>query len=99
MVHRQKVGFDAPVGAWFKKALRPFAESFFSGGYRFQLLDGDRVQAMFREHAAGRKDLSVQLWMLLVLEAWHEMYVVQKITDEPAQNLPEVLGLQQLVHR
>jgi asparagine synthase (glutamine-hydrolysing) len=96
VVYRPKVGFDTPVGAWFKKSLRPFAESFFSDRYRFQLLDGQRVQAMFREHAAGRKDYSVQLWMLLVLEAWHEMYVVQKISSEPTINLPDLLGLQQL---
>jgi asparagine synthase (glutamine-hydrolysing) len=99
VVHRQKVGFDAPVGAWFKKALRPFAESFFSGDYRFQLLDGDRVRTMFNEHTTGRRDHSVQLWMLLVLEAWHEMYVTQKISTEPTTNLGDVLGLQQLVNR
>ncbi len=92
VVYRRKVGFDAPVGLWFKRELKPFAASFFSPGYPFRLLDGNHVQRLFSEHTSGRRDLSVHLWMLLVLEVWYELYIVQKIGEPPSSALNEVLG-------
>lgn len=93
VIHRQKVGFDAPVGAWLKTSLRSFAESFYSSIGRFQLVDEKHVQVLFAEHLSGRRDLSLHLWMLLVLEVWYQIYEVEKVSSQPVAKLEEVLGL------
>jgi asparagine synthase (glutamine-hydrolysing) len=92
-VRRPKVGFDAPVGRWFKHELRPFAEAFFGGSYPFRLLNGTAVRELGALHFSGRRDLSTHLWMLLVLEVWYQMFIEQNVTSAPSATLTDVLGM------
>jgi asparagine synthase (glutamine-hydrolysing) len=69
---RGKMGFGAPLGAWFRSDLQGFV--------RERLLDGNSpiygylqkpaVEAVIARHATARADLSAQIWALLTLESW-----------------------------
>ena len=93
IINRRKVGFDAPAGAWFKGRLRPVCHAVFSpeaigetGAFSPQ-----EVQRLWHLHLSGRRDLSLQLWIIFVFEVWHRMYIRQGITDSPDFTLTELL--------
>ena len=77
IVERPKVGFDSPIGEWFKNELRPFLTSFLSAAHvdRSGLLNGAAVQNLIGAHLAGARDYSMQIWSILALETWFRMYV------------------------
>jgi len=69
---REKQGFGAPLGAWFRSGLDGFV--------RERLLDPlsplytwlrpGPVARLVADHQAARADLSPQIWALLTLESW-----------------------------
>lgn len=69
---RGKMGFGAPLGAWFRDELDNFV--------RDRLLDPDSpifaylrrepVEALVVRHISAAADLSPQIWCLLTLESW-----------------------------
>jgi asparagine synthase (glutamine-hydrolysing) len=69
---RGKMGFGAPLAAWFRSDLDGFV--------RERLLDPRSplhevlrpapVAALLARHGEARADLSAQIWALLTLESW-----------------------------
>jgi asparagine synthase (glutamine-hydrolysing) len=94
IIDRRKIGFDSPIGQWFKNELRPFLLSFLGPDQigRSGLLDQDTVQTMIRGHLAGRHDYSLQLWSLMALEGWYRMYIEDQITDGTGYQLSDLRG-------
>ena len=87
IVERKKVGFDSPIGQWFKGELRDFITGFLSAENvrKSGLLNPLAVQKLIQDHLSGLKDYSMQLWSVLALEAWHRMYIEGRCEN---QNLP-----------
>jgi asparagine synthase (glutamine-hydrolysing) len=87
---RRKAGFNVPVTRWLQADQRRFVEA--------QLLDRrPTVLAMFRraelerlvrEHVEGRADRSHQLWGLLALSIWSQLFL-----DAPLQAAPPIEAL------
>jgi asparagine synthase (glutamine-hydrolysing) len=94
---RRKVGFDSPIGQWFKGELRPFLHSFLSREQiqRSGLLDGEKVQEVISDHLLGRRDYSLQLWSLIALEAWYRMYIEDGVTNAADYALKNLRGAEQ----
>jgi asparagine synthase (glutamine-hydrolysing) len=94
IAERRKIGFDSPIGQWFKAELRPFLTGFLARDHvaRSGLLDPLRTQAMIAEHLSGRRDYSLQLWSVIALEAWYRMYVEDGVTDGTAYRLKDLRG-------
>jgi asparagine synthase (glutamine-hydrolysing) len=81
IIHRKKVGFDSPIGQWFKEELKDFLTQFLSKEQvsRSGLLNPDAVQRMISDHVSGVKDYSLQLWSIVALEAWYRMYIEEDV--------------------
>ena len=94
ITERRKVGFDSPVGQWFKGELREFLRTFLSreNVERSGLLDPDHVSALVGEHLSGRSDHSLQLWTLVSLEAWYRMYIEDGVLDGRDYRLGDLRG-------
>jgi len=94
IAERTKVGFDSPIGQWFKNELRSFLLGFMAPAQIAQsgLLNPSAVQRLIGDHLSGRRDHSLQLWSLLSLEAWHRMYIEDRITDGSAYRLADLRG-------
>jgi asparagine synthase (glutamine-hydrolysing) len=77
IIHRKKVGFDSPIGQWFKEELKDFLTGFLSKEQvgRSGLLNPEAVQRLISDHVSGVKDYSLQLWSIVALEAWYRMYI------------------------
>jgi hypothetical protein len=48
---------------------------------------------MMGDHFLGRRDYSLQLWSILVLEAWYRMYIEDGINDGSNLNIEEIRGV------
>lgn len=69
---RPKQGFGIPMEAWFRGPLRDFLydhleSSAFAGR---DILRPGKIRLLLTEHLQGRRDNSVFLWLLLMLEMW-----------------------------
>jgi asparagine synthase (glutamine-hydrolysing) len=77
LIDRRKQGFGVPLDVWFRGHLQElFADTLLSPkalsrGY-FQ---PSYIRQLVREHLDGRRDHTLRLWQLVVLERWHQQYV------------------------
>jgi len=94
IAERKKVGFDSPIGQWFKGELRGFLMRFLSREnlQRSGLLNPETVQELIGDHLAGRRDYSLQLWSILALEAWYRMYIEDAVSDGREYRLQDMRG-------
>lgn len=76
-IHRRKMGFGVPVGEWFRGDLREFlietvlSEKSLGRGYFKPVV----VKNIVEQHISRRKDYTLQLWALLMLELWHLRFI------------------------
>ena len=72
VLQRPKQGFAIPLASWLKNELRTWMEDILlsSSGLFCDLFDRKAVERMIALHLQGRRDLSQQLWALIVLEVW-----------------------------
>jgi asparagine synthase (glutamine-hydrolysing) len=81
VLNRPKMGFGAPIGAWFRGDLRELAaDTLFSAQSLGRgLFRPEPVRALWDEHQAGRRDRSAPLWALVCLELWFRELVDGRI--------------------
>jgi asparagine synthase (glutamine-hydrolysing) len=71
------MGFGVPLTAWFRNELKDYLASvilsekalkrgYFNSGY---------LKKIFQEHAGGRVNHANRLYLLLVLEIWHQTFI------------------------
>jgi asparagine synthase (glutamine-hydrolysing) len=74
---KRKQGFALPKDHWFQKELRTAAEDLLLD--RKTLIRGyfqpRTLRRLLQQHATGRRDYSVWIWCLIVLEMWFRMFL------------------------
>ncbi|HZZ83177.1 MAG TPA: asparagine synthase (glutamine-hydrolyzing) [Anaeromyxobacteraceae bacterium] len=88
LVERPKRGFSAPIGAWMRGELRPWAVDLLDGPRlrREGFLDAGLVEGRLADHLRGRGDWEWPLWSALMFESWLEAQA------KPAPALPQTRG-------
>jgi asparagine synthase (glutamine-hydrolysing) len=73
ILNAPKQGFMVPMARWLREDLREMAHDLLSEDRMKQrgYVKPSYVQWLFKEHESGRRNLSDQLYALLVLELWH----------------------------
>ena len=72
MVDRPKMGFGVPINKWLREELQGWASELLDRqlireqGY----LHADPICRMWEEHVSGTADRSVELWPVLMFQAW-----------------------------
>jgi asparagine synthase (glutamine-hydrolysing) len=93
LVGLPKKGFGVPIDHWFRGELQGFTRDVLLGSaaaqrgyYRMPF-----VRRMLDEHAAGTARWHAQLWTLLMLELWLQMYIdrVPSAPPKPALAIDE----------
>ena len=88
IIHREKRGFGAPVGAWFRQELSPLVADLLSKEtvVRRGLLDPEAVARTIDEHERQQADRTDHLLALVNLEIWSRLYLdgesVHDVTGE-----------------
>jgi len=73
IVRRPKLGLNLPIPLWFRGELNGWMRSLLAPERLAErgLLRPEAVAGLIGEHESGRRDHSLILWALVVLELWH----------------------------
>lgn len=85
-----KTGLNLPIALWFRGALRGWLHELLSPqNIRARgLFNVDGVQSILAEHDAGKRDHSLFLWALAMLEVWQQVYFDGRALAEPEYQVP-----------
>lgn len=72
LVYRKKMGFAVPLALWFRRELRDLVRDELLSPRCLDrgILRREGVRDLIDTHQSGERDLSAQLWSLLVFERW-----------------------------
>ncbi|HEX6694051.1 MAG TPA: asparagine synthase (glutamine-hydrolyzing) [Longimicrobiales bacterium] len=89
ILHR-KIGFQIPIGSWFKSELRPLwgriLDDRLVPGIRYE-----RVASIYQSHVRGEGSFEEILWRVAALELWYRRWVLNSsdvlgiVGDRPAE--------------
>ena len=93
-VERPKLGLNPPLGRWLRGELAPLVDRYLSpGAVRQRGWFRPEAVARFREEfQSGRRDFSLHLWGLLVLEEWARQYLDGAAQEAPAARQAEAVA-------
>ncbi len=76
ILERPKLGLNPPLGMWMQREMAPLMERYFSGEAvrRRGWFRPEAVARLREEFRSGRRDYSLHLWALVVLEEWARQY-------------------------
>jgi asparagine synthase (glutamine-hydrolysing) len=77
VMRQPKAGFAAPVDYWLAHDLRPMVDDLLSESQvrRRGLFRPEVVRRYVDEHRRGAEDWSMQIWQLLTLEIWMQLFL------------------------
>lgn len=77
VVRAPKVGLNLPIALWFRRELRGWVRSLLSEDLVRQrgYFRPEAVSNLLDEHDSGRRDHSLFIWAMVVLEVWHRLYL------------------------
>jgi len=77
IIDRSKIGFNPPMGIWLKNDLKGLTEDYLSrlsiekaGFFKYNY-----IRDLLEMHNSGKRDLSLNIWALLVFMEWHRQYI------------------------
>ena len=76
-LNRQKQGFAVPIGSWFRKDMKDFLASnlLSERSLKRGIFKPCQIKDMVNAHLTARADFAHQLWILLMLELWHQQFI------------------------
>lgn len=74
LIERPKKGFSLPIAEWLRGPLKDWANALLDSERidKEGFLSSELVQKKWREHLAGKRDWSSQLWSVLMFQLWLE---------------------------
>jgi asparagine synthase (glutamine-hydrolysing) len=97
ILDRPKQGFGVPIQQWINQQLRAQIHETLTEPRTRQrgLVEPAYVNVLLDEHERGRRDHSIALWSLLMLELWHRRFVddagaVNRVNETASQLTPAV---------
>jgi asparagine synthase (glutamine-hydrolysing) len=90
LVDRPKMGFGVPLGQWLRGPLLEWADDLLSevslseGG----LLEPAPIRTAWREHQSGAHSRHVELWAVLMFQAWRRQMPWSLADDSPSRLQP-----------
>jgi asparagine synthase (glutamine-hydrolysing) len=80
LMARPKQGFGVPLERWFREDLREFASDLLLGTKFRQrgMIEPAFVKALLDDHVSGRRSGHYQIWNLLMLESWFQMFIDER---------------------
>ena len=71
IINKPKLGLNPPMGMWLKDDLKGFVTTYLSKeSVENRGINYTYVSKLLKEHNSGKRDRSLSLWSLIVLEEW-----------------------------
>jgi asparagine synthase (glutamine-hydrolysing) len=92
VLSKSKLGFNPPVAAWLNGELRNLTAALLGDkALRSRnLFRPEAVRRLLELHAANRRDCSLHIWALMMLEIWSRIYVDGRPVDSVQEDIDEV---------
>jgi asparagine synthase (glutamine-hydrolysing) len=76
VIRKKKVGFNPPAPQWINGELKPLIAQFLATEVveRRDMFRPDAVVRLIREHAERKRDNTLKIWALLMIELWQRLY-------------------------
>ncbi|MBC8770467.1 asparagine synthase (glutamine-hydrolyzing) [Arenibacter sp. BSSL-BM3] len=72
IINKPKLGLNPPMGMWLKDDLKGFVSTYLSKeSVENRGMNYEFVSKLLKEHHSGKRDRSLYIWSLIVLEEWH----------------------------
>ena len=77
ILRRKKMGFSPPLPTWVNGELKPLIAGMLDPAIieRRGIFRADAVARLVRDHTERKRDTSMQIWALLMIEVWQRMYI------------------------
>ena len=77
IIAKKKLGLNPPMGIWLKNDLAPLLEEYLSESIikKRGIFDYNFVQQLINEFITNKKDRSLNIWAMIVLEEWFRQYL------------------------
>lgn len=72
---KDKKGFPAPIGNWFRKELKNEIKDIIDSLNNRRLFNKNSLENILNIHWAGKKDLSCKIWQLITTEIWFKKFI------------------------
>ena len=72
ILYRQKMGFALPVAEWLRTEIKSYGGKIILNGPATEaFLNKSYVRGIWDEHQKKKRDWSVRLWMIMMLNLWY----------------------------
>jgi asparagine synthase (glutamine-hydrolysing) len=80
IIDRPKLGFFLPIGQWLRGPLRDWAEALLDPARLAEqgVFAPEVIARIWAEHVSGRRDWTLQMWTVLMFEAWADEHLRAK---------------------
>lgn len=77
ILHKKKMGFNPPLPQWINNELKPLISQLLDPAVirRRGLFRPEAVAWLLEDHARNKRDNSLKIWGLLMVEVWQRMYL------------------------
>jgi asparagine synthase (glutamine-hydrolysing) len=89
VLQRHKLGFNPPTGAWLSGELRALPAALLGEKAlaRRGLFQPAKVRRLLDFHLSGRRDYSLHIWALMILEIWFRIYMDGRSVDSVQEDI------------
>ncbi len=77
IINKPKLGLNPPMGIWLKKDLKRFIDDYLSreSVEKRGMFNYEYIKQIIYEHEMNKRDRSLFIWALIVLEEWFRQYI------------------------
>jgi len=77
IINKPKLGLNPPMGIWLEKDLKNFIDDYLSKESieKRGLFNYNYIEQIIYEHKMNKRDRSLYIWALIVLEEWFRQYI------------------------
>ena len=89
VLQRRKLGFNPPTGSWLKGELRALPAALLGEETLAKrgLFQPAKVRRLLDFHSSGRRDYSLHIWALMMLEIWFRIYMDGQSVDSVQEDI------------
>ena len=94
VLNKRKLGFNPPVGSWLRGELQKLPQVLLGSRGLAQrgLFQVSALEDMLAVHAAGRRDNSLRIWSLMMVEIWFRLYMDGRSVESVQEDIDAAIA-------